>query len=242
LPSAQVGLRVEGHGRPVVLLHGSMSSKSPWRDLIERMRASHRLIAIDLPGPDLRLADEVRRVRTALDDVLESGERFHLVGHSYGAAVALQFAQARHQQLLSLSLFEPMAFHLLPPGCAARAELDAMGRRGEAGLTPLEFAAIARESLRIGSYGRISVPTCLIAGRSSAPAARRVTAMLAQLLRQARRYEPAAEPTASAARSTQVHPIVEAFIRSVDAGNLPAAPRREPRARRSDSQALALSH
>ena len=231
----RVGLRIEGHGCPVVLLRSAMGSKNPWHNLIERMRASHRLIAVDLPGHGPRLANEAGMLRAVLNGTLRDGERFHLVGHSYGGAVALQFAQAWPQQLLSLSLFEPMAFHLLAHGCTARAELDATERRGEAGLTPPEFAAIARESLRIGSYGRIGVPTCLVAGRGSAPAVRRITAMLAQLLRQAQRHELAADLAAPGARPALVHPIVEAFIRRVDGGSQPAAPRR-------DSRALALSH
>ena len=40
-------------------------------------------------------------------------ERFHLVGHSYGGATALRFAYANPERLVSLSLYEPVAFHLL---------------------------------------------------------------------------------------------------------------------------------
>ena len=45
-----IGLRVEGCGPPIVLLHSSMSSKSQWRELIDSMRDRYRLIAIDLLG------------------------------------------------------------------------------------------------------------------------------------------------------------------------------------------------
>ena len=46
---------------------------------------------------------------------LRPGEKFHLIGHSYGGMVALQLAaQAQPQRVRSLSLFEPIAFHLLP--------------------------------------------------------------------------------------------------------------------------------
>src|SRR5262245_51414320 len=50
LLDSRAGFRVEGRGRPVVLLHSSMGSKGQWRPLFERMRRSHRLIAIDLHG------------------------------------------------------------------------------------------------------------------------------------------------------------------------------------------------
>ena len=50
LLDSRVGFHIEGRGRPVVLLHSSMGSKGQWRSLVERMRRSHRLIAIDLHG------------------------------------------------------------------------------------------------------------------------------------------------------------------------------------------------
>ena len=39
---------------------------------------------------------------------------FHLVGHSYGGGVALQVALQQPQRVLSLTLYEPVAFGLLP--------------------------------------------------------------------------------------------------------------------------------
>jgi pimeloyl-ACP methyl ester carboxylesterase len=42
-----------------------------------------------------------------------AGERFHLVGHSYGGAVALAAALAEPERVASLVLFEPVLFSLL---------------------------------------------------------------------------------------------------------------------------------
>lgn len=42
------------------------------------------------------------------------GERAHLVGHSFGGAVALHVARMRPDLLSSLVVIEPVAFHLLP--------------------------------------------------------------------------------------------------------------------------------
>jgi pimeloyl-ACP methyl ester carboxylesterase len=120
-----IGVRVEGCGPPIVLLHSSMSSKSQWRELIDSLRDRYRLIAIDLLGygesalPSslecYSLRDEVRLVESVLARELRPGEKFHLIGHSYGGMVALQLAaQAQPQLVRSLSLFEPIAFHLLP--------------------------------------------------------------------------------------------------------------------------------
>ena len=41
---------------------------------------------------------------------------FHLVGHSYGGAVALKLALTQPQRVRSLTLIEPVVFHLLPHG------------------------------------------------------------------------------------------------------------------------------
>ena len=137
LPASRVGSRVEGRGSPIVLLHSSMSSKSQWRELIESLRGRYRLIAIDLlgygesamPVDSYSLRDEVRLVESVLARELQPGERFHLIGHSYGGMVALQLvAQARPPRVRSLSLFEPIAFHLLPAGDPDLVELEAVRR------------------------------------------------------------------------------------------------------------------
>ena len=140
----RVGSRIEGHGAPVVLLHSSMSSKGQWRKLIQRMRDRHRLIAIDLHGYGetsltrsadcFTLNDEVRLVESVLTSALQTGERFHLVGHSYGGVVALQLAQEQPQRVRSLSLFEPISFHLLPDRDPGLAELHSLRRQVEASL------------------------------------------------------------------------------------------------------------
>jgi pimeloyl-ACP methyl ester carboxylesterase len=61
----------------------------------------------DLPlGPD----DELRIVEALLD---VAGRPAHLVGHSYGGTVALNVARRFPRQVASLTLIEPVAFHLL---------------------------------------------------------------------------------------------------------------------------------
>jgi pimeloyl-ACP methyl ester carboxylesterase len=113
-----------GEGSVVVLLHSSLSTKRQWHSLIERLAHNNRCIAFDLMGygnaispPDelrFSLAEEVHRIRLRLDDLVSRGSRFHIVGHSYGGAVALRLAQELMSEVRSLTLFEPVAFHLLP--------------------------------------------------------------------------------------------------------------------------------
>jgi pimeloyl-ACP methyl ester carboxylesterase len=144
-----VGALIEGRGTAVVLLHSSLSSKKQWRELIQQMRHSYRLIAIDLhgygeappprPERDFSLDDEVALVEAVLASALRADERFHLVGHSYGGVIALQLAQGQSRRVRSLTLFEPIPFHLLPDGNAVlpdllsiRDEVDASLRGGDA--------------------------------------------------------------------------------------------------------------
>jgi pimeloyl-ACP methyl ester carboxylesterase len=125
---------VDGSGPPIVLLHSAMASKSQWKDFIAAFRNRHRLIAIDLygygsaPSPQhgdvFSLEAEVMRIEEILAATLYSGERYHLVGHSYGGAVALRLALTRPSGIDSLTLFEPTAFHLLDANDMGRAEIS----------------------------------------------------------------------------------------------------------------------
>jgi len=120
----------------VVLLHSSMSSKSQWLSLKEQLGENFRFLPVDLLGYGASpfpadadggyvhtLAHEVDAVIAALASRLEPGESFHLVGHSFGGACALHMARRMPERVLSLTLFEPVAFHLLPAHDAARKEI-----------------------------------------------------------------------------------------------------------------------
>ena len=127
----------------VVLLHSSMSSKAQWLALKAQLGEGYRCIAVDLqgygaspfpagadePGYTHTLAYEVDAVSAAIASHLEPGEAFHLIGHSFGGACALHMARRMSERVLSLTLFEPVAFHLLPQQHPARAEIvDVVGR------------------------------------------------------------------------------------------------------------------
>lgn len=126
----------------VVLLHSSMSSKSQWSSLQAQLGAAYRCMAVDLQGYGASpfpadagddyvhtLAHEVDAVAASIASALEPGEAFHLIGHSFGGACALRMARRMPARVLSLTLFEPVAFHLLPQQHPARAEIvDVVGR------------------------------------------------------------------------------------------------------------------
>jgi pimeloyl-ACP methyl ester carboxylesterase len=73
------------------------------------------------------------------------GEPVHLVGHSYGGAVALHIALTRPELVQSLTLIEPVAFHLLRGGDRFdRLALDEIGA----------VAADVNAALASGDYHR----------------------------------------------------------------------------------------
>ena len=112
--------RETGTGVSVVCLHSSGSSSSQWRLLMDQLGGRYHVLAADLysygrsplwPGvARFCLADEV----SLLENVFQAaGEPFHLIGHSYGGAVALKAALTFPTRVRSLVLFEPTLFKLL---------------------------------------------------------------------------------------------------------------------------------
>ncbi|MGA8260055.1 MAG: alpha/beta hydrolase [Arenicellales bacterium] len=107
----------------VLLLHCSASSSKQWEGLRQVLAGRRRAYAADLygygesaswsgPGP-LSLAAEAAHAASALP--ADAGA-VHVVGHSYGGAVALRFAAEHASRVRSLTLIEPVAFHLLRQG------------------------------------------------------------------------------------------------------------------------------
>jgi pimeloyl-ACP methyl ester carboxylesterase len=112
-----------GTGETVLMLHGSLGSKGQWRALAERIAPRFRALAVDLHGygdnpmPRFRRRhtydNEVALVLRRLREAGDSGGRLHLVGHSFGAGVALALARAHPRRIASLALYEPPCFPLL---------------------------------------------------------------------------------------------------------------------------------
>lgn len=112
--------REQGSGAGVVCLHSNASSSGQWRALSDLLSDRFNVIAVDgygagkspqwPAGPALRLEDEVRLLEPALT---RAGDRFHLVGHSYGAAVAVKAALMHPHRVKSMILYEPTLFHLV---------------------------------------------------------------------------------------------------------------------------------
>src|SRR4051794_1644210 len=84
-----------GCGAPLVLLHGALSDGRSWAPQWAGLSAEYDVVAWDAPGcggssdptTNLTLADYADAV-AALIDALGLG-RVHLIGHSFGAGLAI---------------------------------------------------------------------------------------------------------------------------------------------------------
>lgn len=109
-----------GRGVPVLLAHCSSASHKQWSALADELAGRYRVVAPDLIGygrsdrwhegrPFDPTADADAIV--ALADAI--GGRLHLAGHSYGGAMALEAARMLGDRVISLTLVEPVSFHVL---------------------------------------------------------------------------------------------------------------------------------
>jgi pimeloyl-ACP methyl ester carboxylesterase len=171
---------VAGTGLPVVLLHSSLSSKAQWNALIERLAPRFRVIALDLHGygdnamptgaAPFTLDDEVRLVAETIDRIVPPHMRVHLVGHSYGGAVALKFAQRSRGRVASLALYEPVAFRMLDADDALVAEIrrvaESLPRLIAAGAHLQAAEAFVDFWSGPGSFGRFAAPVQMHVARN----------------------------------------------------------------------------
>lgn len=138
-----VSFRQAGQGMPVLCLHSNASTSAQWRGLMDDLSTHFHVLAPDLLGAGrnapwpvttgARLQHELDALAPLLQALGDPPDhRFHLVGHSYGGALALAIALAWPQRVASVVLYEPTAFPLLNrPG------------PGEPGATGIAAAATA---------------------------------------------------------------------------------------------------
>jgi pimeloyl-ACP methyl ester carboxylesterase len=96
-----------------VLLHSSATSSRQWRKLIGQLEDRFACLAVNLIGYG---GEPLPRDTAAFDlahVVARCPDRFHLIGHSYGGAVAFTLAHLYPDRALSLLAHEPVLFSLL---------------------------------------------------------------------------------------------------------------------------------
>jgi pimeloyl-ACP methyl ester carboxylesterase len=195
---------------PVLLLHGDGATATAWAGVAAGLSDRFRVVAPDQPGnpgmsgssrPFAATADLVAWVGEL--SVLVDGRPVHLVGHSSGAHLALEFALASPARVASLTLLDPtFCFAGLSPRYLLRAlpmllrptpgrvrrflTWETRGRPVDAaweslfveGATAFERTPIVPTRRPTGArLGALPVPTLVVvAGRSRAHDPRRVAA------------------------------------------------------------------
>lgn len=119
-----------GGRETVVLLHSSASSARQWQSTIEAIPARFETHAVEFHGhgtqpgwrgnAPMTLADDAALVEPLL---VRCGGA-HIVGHSYGAAVALKLASQRPALVRSVVAYEPVLFGLLSDDLESQRELQ----------------------------------------------------------------------------------------------------------------------
>jgi pimeloyl-ACP methyl ester carboxylesterase len=111
-----------GSGYPVLFIHGIPTSSRLWSGVVQKMRDSFTCLAVDLPGlgktpktsDGLRhlenLAEEIEQIR-----VENKIEKWHVVGHDAGSAIAVHYTHRFQDRVDRLALLSPAVFPELKP-------------------------------------------------------------------------------------------------------------------------------
>src|ERR1700685_31266 len=111
-----------GSGHPILFIHGMPTSNQLWSGIIERLRGRFTCFALDLPGlgnepgepyssnflHKIALGIEALRVENKI-------EKWHIVGHDAGSAVAVHYTHAFQHRVGRLALLSPALFPELRP-------------------------------------------------------------------------------------------------------------------------------
>ncbi|WP_436397995.1 alpha/beta fold hydrolase [Roseobacter sp. S98] len=155
--TADPDARVWGSGpAPALAIHCTLGHSGMWRGVGQYLAASTTLTAFDLPGhgraPDWDGTDDLHRACCdAAQPFLD--QPVHLIGHSFGATVALRLAIEHPDQVRSLTLVEPVFFAALPEAEPELADHLAEAAPYIAALNERDYALAARLFNRLWGDG-----------------------------------------------------------------------------------------
>ena len=102
-----------GEGEPVLFVHGNWASAGWWEPCLARLPVGYHGLAPDMRGRGRTIGPDsdysiaaLAADQLALADAL-GFERFHMVGHSLGAAVAIQAALDAPSRIVTLTVIAP---------------------------------------------------------------------------------------------------------------------------------------
>src|ERR1700722_3826783 len=116
-----------GSGFPVLFIHGIPTSSHLWNGVVDKLLGDFTCLAVDLPGLGRSgkdrgrlnqlgvnqlegLADRIERIR-----VEHNIDKWHVVGHDAGSAVAVHYAFRFQERVDHLALLSPAVFPELKP-------------------------------------------------------------------------------------------------------------------------------
>jgi pimeloyl-ACP methyl ester carboxylesterase len=153
-----------GQGPVVVLIHGFASSLETWDLLVPQLRGRYRVIAVDLKGfgwTDRPAGDYSPQTQAAL--VLGLLDRrgvrtAAVVGHSYGASVALSMALAAPDRVTRLALYDAWVYDEQLPSLFLWARARGLGEV----LFGLFYEERPEEKLQLAFYDPSRIPQKLV--------------------------------------------------------------------------------
>ena len=144
---------LEGGGEVLLFIHGSFDDHHTWLPLTRALAGTgHTMVVYDRRGHSA--STDVAGQGTIRQDADDAGRlierlglgRVHVIGHSYGAGLAVLLAARRPQLVSSLYLHEPPAFALL----TGSPELDKLAGQAR---------AVAQKSAALLAAGRVEEGT-----------------------------------------------------------------------------------
>ena len=132
-PAGKLAVDDGGSGPAVVFLHSLAGNAGQWAAQLEHVRATRRAVAVDLRGHgrseppadgEYRIGGQVADVAVVVDAL--GLDRFALVGHSFGAGVALEYAAARAERVTHLVVADPIGDGTGTPEAEIRPFLEAL--------------------------------------------------------------------------------------------------------------------
>lgn len=114
----QVGLRYAGQGAPALMLHCALGHSGSMAPLMAELSQNMSMTVFDLPGhgqshfnPDRDIHDQTCDIAVRI--LQQQNRPSHLIGHSFGATVALRLAVEHPALVASICLYEPVYFSML---------------------------------------------------------------------------------------------------------------------------------
>jgi pimeloyl-ACP methyl ester carboxylesterase len=117
-----VYLLSRGSGHPVLFIHGMPTSSRLWSSVVDRMLGRFTCLAVDLPGlgksPRAALgAEQLEAISVQIERIRQEHniDRWHVVGHDAGSAIAVYYASRFQERVGCLALLSPAVFPELKP-------------------------------------------------------------------------------------------------------------------------------